>query len=66
MDDGSPTELPIDPRVHDYETLLSVARPVSAFESIDERTAAALCYTSGTTGRPKESSTTIARSCCTR
>lgn len=53
MDDGSPTELSVDPRVHDYETLLSVARPVAAFESLDERTAAALCHTSGTTGRPK-------------
>ncbi|MER6404253.1 long-chain fatty acid--CoA ligase [Streptomyces viridosporus] len=53
MDDGAPTELPADPRVHDYETLLSAARPVAAFESVDERTAAALCYTSGTTGRPK-------------
>ncbi|MFC5959474.1 long-chain fatty acid--CoA ligase [Streptomyces pratens] len=53
MDDGSSTELPIDSRVHDYETLLSAARPVAAFESVDERTAAALCYTSGTTGRPK-------------
>ncbi|MEZ7005196.1 long-chain fatty acid--CoA ligase [Streptomyces sp. AD55] len=53
MDDGSPAELPDDPRVHDYETLLAAARPVEAFEPVAERTAAALCYTSGTTGRPK-------------
>ncbi|MFE9171378.1 long-chain fatty acid--CoA ligase [Streptomyces kebangsaanensis] len=53
MDDGSPTELPSDPRVHDYESLLAAARPVGRFEIADERTAAALCYTSGTTGRPK-------------
>lgn len=53
MDDGSPAELPSDPRVHDYESLLAAARPVGTFEIDDERTAAALCYTSGTTGRPK-------------
>ncbi|OBQ53036.1 long-chain fatty acid--CoA ligase [Streptomyces sp. H-KF8] len=53
MDDGSPAKPPADPRVHDYETLLGAARPVAAFGGIDERTAAALCYTSGTTGRPK-------------
>ncbi|MEU7380604.1 long-chain fatty acid--CoA ligase [Streptomyces sp. NPDC042207] len=53
MDDGSPAELPSGPRVHDYESLLAGARPVEAFEPVGERTAAALCYTSGTTGRPK-------------
>jgi len=38
----------------DYEALLAAADE-SAFpdEDIDERTAAAMCYTSGTTGRPK-------------
>ncbi|MBQ0827152.1 long-chain fatty acid--CoA ligase [Streptomyces tagetis] len=53
MDDGSPAEPSADPRVHDYESLLAAARPVEAFEPVAERTAAALCYTSGTTGRPK-------------
>ncbi|MGP3980607.1 long-chain fatty acid--CoA ligase [Streptomyces sp. KR80] len=40
-------------RVHDYEELIA-GRP-SAFDwpAIDEREAAALCYTSGTTGDPK-------------
>lgn len=38
----------------DYETLLDAEDP-GAFEepAIDERQAAAMCYTSGTTGRPK-------------
>ncbi|GAA0913581.1 long-chain-fatty-acid--CoA ligase [Streptomyces thermoalcalitolerans] len=53
MDDGSPAQPPSDPRVHDYEFLLAAARPVERFRIDDERTAAALCYTSGTTGRPK-------------
>ncbi|MFF7901785.1 long-chain fatty acid--CoA ligase [Streptomyces sp. NPDC007920] len=53
MDDGSPAELPSGLRVLDYESLLADARPVEVFEPVDERTAAALCYTSGTTGRPK-------------
>ncbi|TDC10497.1 fatty acid--CoA ligase [Streptomyces sp. 8K308] len=39
--------------VHDYEELLA-GRPTSyAWPELDERTAAALCYTSGTTGDPK-------------
>jgi len=38
----------------DYESLLASADPESCAEvSIDENDAAALCYTSGTTGRPK-------------
>ncbi len=36
----------------DYESLIASARPIS-WPSIGERTAAAMCYTSGTTGRPK-------------
>ena len=36
----------------DYESLLSDAPPMS-WELFDERSAAAMCYTSGTTGRPK-------------
>jgi fatty-acyl-CoA synthase len=38
--------------VHDYETLLADAEPV-AFAVDDERSAASMCYTSGTTGNPK-------------
>ncbi len=37
---------------HDYEALLAENAPFTA-PSIDERDAAAMCYTSGTTGRPK-------------
>lgn len=54
MDDGADTEIPDDPRVRDYEELLAAARPFEGrFEVADENTAAAMCYTSGTTGNPK-------------
>lgn len=53
MDDGLGPRIPDDPRVHDYEDLLAGAEPAAVFDVADERTAAALCYTSGTTGRPK-------------
>jgi acyl-CoA synthetase (AMP-forming)/AMP-acid ligase II len=36
----------------DYEALISEAEPMQ-WPEIDERRAAAMCYTSGTTGRPK-------------
>jgi len=36
----------------DYEQLLDSAAPI-VWPALDERTAAAMCYTSGTTGRPK-------------
>ena len=51
MDDGD-GEVPDDPRVLDYEELLSSASPVN-FEVKDEKQAASMCYTSGTTGNPK-------------
>jgi acyl-CoA synthetase (AMP-forming)/AMP-acid ligase II len=44
--------LPGGPDVHDYEALLAAASPV-AFAVDDERRAASMCYTSGTTGNPK-------------
>lgn len=53
MDDGPGPRIPDDPRVHDYEELIAAAQPVATFDVADERSAAALCYTSGTTGRPK-------------
>ncbi len=54
MDDGADTSIPDDPRVRDYETLLAEAEPFPGrFSVADENTAAALCYTSGTTGDPK-------------
>ncbi|MGY1605253.1 long-chain fatty acid--CoA ligase [Geodermatophilus sp. SYSU D00815] len=52
MDDGGSNEIPDDPRVHDYETLLAEAQPVD-FHVTDENLAASMCYTSGTTGNPK-------------
>jgi fatty-acyl-CoA synthase len=53
MDDGVDDEIPDDPRIHDYETLLAAADPVEKFQVDDENQAAAMCYTSGTTGPPK-------------
>jgi fatty-acyl-CoA synthase len=53
MDDGD-DPLPDDPRILDYDTLVSSAEPqLGPFDVTDERTAASLCYTSGTTGPPK-------------
>src|SRR5262249_38570868 len=55
MDDGA-GELPTDAgsaALHDYETLLAEAAPVSDLEVADENQAASMCYTSGTTGNPK-------------
>ena len=36
-----------------YEDLLAEAAPIPAWPQFDENTASGLCYTSGTTGRPK-------------
>ena len=41
------------PGSHDYETLIAAAEPDPFDAALDERDAAAMCYTSGTTGRPK-------------
>ncbi|MFJ7157523.1 long-chain fatty acid--CoA ligase [Streptomyces sp. NPDC101118] len=40
-------------RVHDYEELLAGRPEAYAWPELDERQAAAMCYTSGTTGDPK-------------
>src|SRR6201991_112181 len=53
MDDGDDAEIPDDERLLDYEELLAAAEPVSEFRIEDENQAAAMCYTSGTTGHPK-------------
>ena len=37
----------------DYEDLLEMGRPVTAWPRFDENTASGMCYTSGTTGHPK-------------
>jgi len=39
--------------VHSYEDLLAAASDTYDWPSLDERQAAAMCYTSGTTGNPK-------------
>ena len=52
MDDGGDNEIPDDPRILDYETLLADAEAVD-FGVTDENSAASMCYTSGTTGNPK-------------
>ena len=40
-------------RLHCYETLMAEADEDYVWPAFDENTASALCYTSGTTGRPK-------------
>ena len=39
--------------VHRYGDLLAAAEPTFDWPDVDERSAAAMCYTSGTTGNPK-------------
>ncbi|MCX5199960.1 long-chain fatty acid--CoA ligase [Streptomyces sp. NBC_00237] len=41
------------PQVHEYEELIAGRPTTYDWPDIDERSAAALCYTSGTTGEPK-------------
>lgn len=43
----------LDVRVHDYEELLEGRSDSYDWPDLDERQAAAMCYTSGTTGDPK-------------
>jgi fatty-acyl-CoA synthase len=49
--DGDAGALPGDPLR--YEDLLAAQEPGFGWPELDERSAAALCYTSGTTGNPK-------------
>ena len=54
MDDGAPVDLPDDPRIIRWDELLSTADEIDLSDRIsDERQAAAMCYTTGTTGNPK-------------
>jgi acyl-CoA synthetase (AMP-forming)/AMP-acid ligase II len=46
-------DLPAPLRLHCYEDLMDAADEEYAWPRFDENTASALCYTSGTTGRPK-------------
>ena len=54
IDDGSDTPVPDDERILDHEQLLASVEPFAGrFVVDDENRAAAMCYTSGTTGNPK-------------
>ncbi|MBU3067809.1 long-chain fatty acid--CoA ligase [Nocardia sp. NEAU-G5] len=54
IDDDSTEPIPTDPRITNYEALLAARPPIAGqFVIDDENSAAALCYTSGTTGDPK-------------
>ena len=54
LDDGADVAVPDDPRIRSYEELLAAAEPFAGrFVVDDENSAAAMCYTSGTTGNPK-------------
>ena len=43
----------LDYEVHDYDDLLAAEQPGYDYPEVPERTGAAMCYTSGTTGNPK-------------
>ena len=54
MDDGAPTELPDDSRIVDFGELMARSPELDFLDRVtDENRAAALCYTTGTTGNPK-------------
>jgi len=52
MEDGGDAPAPEGVALLDYEELLAAAVPAE-FKLVEENTAAAMCYTSGTTGNPK-------------
>jgi fatty-acyl-CoA synthase len=54
IEDGSEAEIPRDSRIVGYDELLAQADEIDFADRItDEHQAAALCYTTGTTGNPK-------------
>jgi fatty-acyl-CoA synthase len=53
MAEGAPPATDGLPQFHDYETLLGGEDETYAWPKLSERMAAAMCYTSGTTGNPK-------------
>jgi len=54
MPDDPGATVPDDPRIIDYEQLIEAHEPATGDLFVgDERRAAGLCYTSGTTGHPK-------------
>jgi fatty-acyl-CoA synthase len=54
-DPGETVDIPLAATMtlHDYEMMMAAAEPIAAWPLLDENTASGLCYTSGTTGRPK-------------
>ena len=53
MAEGNPPAADGLPPMHDYETLLAAESESYPWPKLSERMAAAMCYTSGTTGNPK-------------
>ena len=51
--EGSVDASALGPNVLSYAELLAAEEPGFAWPDVDERSAAAMCYTSGTTGNPK-------------
>ena len=49
-----------------YDDVLAAESPEFDWPDVDEKSAAAMCYTSGTTGTRKALSTAIVRAICTR
>ena len=52
-------EAPDGVAVHAYESLLADQPTTFDWPDVDERSAAAMCYTSGTTGKPKGAELTV-------
>jgi len=46
-------DMPAHAALQCYEDLMGQAKPIASWPQFDENTASGLCYTSGTTGRPK-------------
>jgi fatty-acyl-CoA synthase len=53
LNDGGPLPEHHLGELGDYESLLAAEKPDFSWPALDERSAAAMCYTSGTTGNPK-------------
>jgi fatty-acyl-CoA synthase len=54
MDDGAAVEIPADPRIALWSEVVDTSDEFDFTDLVhDENTAAALCYTTGTTGNPK-------------
>lgn len=51
--DAASVDAPAGVRVHSYQDLLAAGSDSYDYPVLDERTAAGMCYTSGTTGDPK-------------